>query len=47
MSNKHLQRYVDEFAGRHNMRPLDTIDQMKAMVRGMGGKRLRYRDLVG
>ena len=47
MSNKHLQRYVDEFAGRHNMRPLDTIDQMKAMVRGMDGKRLRYRDLVG
>ena len=47
MSPKHLQRYVDEFAGRHNMRPLDTIDQMKAMVRGMDRKRLRYRDLVG
>ena len=47
MRPKHLQRYVDEFADRHNMRPLDTIDQMKAMVRGMDGKRLRYRDLVG
>ena len=46
MSPKHLQRYVDEFAGRHNIRPLDTIDQMKAMVRGMDGKRLRYRDLI-
>ena len=47
MSPKHLQRYVNEFAGRHNMRPLDTIDQMSAMMRGMEGKRLRYRDLVG
>ncbi len=46
MSEKHLQRYVDEFSGRHNARSLDTIDQMKAMVKGMGGKRLRYRDLV-
>ena len=43
MSPKHLQRYVDEFSGRHNMRPLDTIDQMREMVRGMDGKRLRYR----
>ena len=47
MSEKHLQRYVDEFSGRHNARSLDTIDQMKAMVKGMDGKRLRYRDLVG
>ena len=46
MSPKHLQRYVGEFAGRHNIRPLDTIDQMSEMVRGMDGKRLRYRDLV-
>ena len=46
MSPKHLQRYVDEFSGRHNMRPLDTIDQMRVMARGMVGKRLRYRDLV-
>ncbi len=46
MSEKHLQRYVNEFAGRHNMRPLDTIDQMKAMARGMDGKKLRYRDLI-
>ncbi len=46
MSEKHLQRYVDEFSGRHNIRSLDTIDQMKAMVKGMDGKRLRYRDLI-
>ena len=46
MSEKHLGRYVGEFAGRHNDRPADTIDQMQAMVRNMAGKRLRYRDLV-
>ena len=47
MSEKHLNRYVGEFAGRHNVRSLDTIDQMKMMVRGMDGKQLKYRDLVG
>ncbi len=46
MSEKHLQRYVNEFAGRHNQRSLDTADQMAAIARGMCGKRLRYRDLV-
>ena len=45
-SNKHLQRYVDEFVGRHNMRPLDTEAQMQAMVVSMAGKRLKYQDLV-
>ncbi len=47
MSFKHLHRYVREFAGRQNIRSLDTIDQMAGMVRGMDGKRLRWRDLVG
>ena len=46
MSKKHLQRYVNEFAGRHNLRPMDTIEQMESMVNGMDGKRLRYQDLV-
>ena len=46
MSPKHLDRYVQEFAGRHNIRPLDTIDQMGAIVRGLDGKRLRYADLT-
>ena len=40
ISPKHLQRYVDEFAGRHNVRPLDTLDQMQCVVVGMVGKRL-------
>ena len=45
LSRKHLQRYVNEFAGRHNVRDLDTIHQMSWMVVGMLGKRLRYEDL--
>ena len=45
-SNKHLKRYVDEFVGRHNKRPLDTMGQMGALVSGMEGKSLRYKDLT-
>ena len=45
-SVKHLQRYVDEFAGRHGVRELDTIDQMGAVARRMVGKRLSYADLI-
>ena len=30
MSPKHLQRYVDEFSGRHNARNADTVEQMRA-----------------
>ncbi len=37
MSVKHLPRYVAEFKGRHNVRPLDTIDQMGKIVAGMIG----------
>ena len=47
MSEKHLQRYVNEFSGRHNIRPMDTMDQMQSVMRGMVGKRLRYIDLIG
>lgn len=46
ISPKHLHRYVDEFSGRHNMRPLDTVDQMEAVVRQSVGKRLPYRELI-
>ena len=46
MSPKHLQRYVNEFAGRHNIRDANTIDQMQAMVASMVGKRLTYEDLI-
>ena len=46
MSPKHLDRYVTEFAGRHNVRESDTVQQMGSIVEGMGGKRLRYQDLI-
>ena len=47
VSMKHLNRYLAEFEGRHNVRPHDTIDQIAVLVRGMDGKRLGYEELVG
>ena len=47
MSVKHLDRYVNEFAGRHNARPLDTLVQMECIAQGLVGKNLRYHDLIG
>ena len=47
VSVKHLWRYVDEFSGRHNNRPLDTVEQMGIMVAGAEGKRLTYEALIG
>lgn len=46
MSPKHLERYIAEFAGRHNIRGRDTIDQMGIMVHSMIGKRLTYHHLI-
>ena len=45
-SPKHLDRYVQEFAGRHNVREQDTIEQMAAVTDGMEGKRLTYEQLI-
>lgn len=47
MSPKHLHRYLAEFACRHNLRPLPVEERMEAVVLGMIGRRLAYRDLVG
>ena len=47
LSEKHLNRYVAEFAGRHNLRDSNTIDQMAAVVTRLVGKRLMYRELIG
>ena len=46
VSEKHLGRYVREFAGRHNIRDIYTVAQMTSLARGMVGKRLTYRELV-
>ncbi len=45
-SVKHLQRYVSQFAGRHNVRDMDTLEQMQHVLAGMVGRHLIYRDLV-
>lgn len=46
MSPKQLERYAQEFAGRHNIREFDTIDQTGIIARGMAARRLRYKDLT-
>ena len=45
-SPKHLDRYVQEFAGKHNIREADTANQMRTLVERMDGKRLRYQELI-
>ena len=46
MSPKQLNRYAQEFSGRHNIRGFDTLDQMAIIARGMDGRRLWYKDLT-
>ncbi len=46
ISPKHLQRYVDQFAGKHGFRGRDAADQMADVLAGTVGKRLLYRDLT-
>lgn len=46
ISKKHLHRYVAEFAGRHGIRRMDTLDQMVHLLRSMAGKRLKYAELI-
>ena len=45
-SPKHLDRYVQEFAGCYNVRDADTIDIMTTFAAGAVGKHLRYRKLI-
>ena len=45
MSPKHLHRYVAEFAMRHNHR-MDTIDQIKQIVKHAQSKCLSYSELI-
>ncbi len=44
-SVKHLHRYVDEFAGRHNA-GTDTMHGLGVIASGMVGKRLTYKELT-
>ena len=46
ISPKHMDCYVTEFTGRHNDRHSNTEQQMRNLVEGMSGRRLRYPDLI-
>ena len=46
ISAKHLQRYVSEFAGKHNIRDSGTLAQMQDTVARLVGRRLLYSDLI-
>ena len=46
ISPKHLQRYVSEFAGKHNIRNSGTLSQMRDTVARLIGRNLLYRNLV-
>jgi transposase-like protein len=46
LSEKHLDRYVQEFVCRENMRDMDTLDQMGFIIENMDGKRLTYKKLL-
>ena len=46
LSPKHLDRYVQEFAGKHNMRNSGTLTQMRTTAARLVGRSLLYRDLV-
>ena len=37
---------MTEFAGRHNERRIDTMDQMRKLIEGMRGRRLTYERLI-
>ena len=47
ISEDHLHRYINEFAGRHNIRNMDTIKMMGEVAENMTGQRLTYKDLIG
>ena len=46
VSPKHLDRYVQEFAGKHNVRDLDTLIQMRGVVLRLMGRTLPYKRLT-
>ena len=46
MRRKHLHRYAQGFAGKHNLRDTETATQMAAVAAGLIGKRLMYSHLI-
>jgi len=46
IGSEHLDRYVQELAGRHNMREQDTIGQLRLWRSGMGRRRPTCKALI-
>ncbi len=46
LSPKHLQRYVNEFVMRNNIRGLDTLDQMRIVTARLADRFLPYQELI-
>ena len=46
MSPKHLRRYVKSFAGRWNIRKINTEEQMRFVMENMLGRELTYEELT-
>ena len=46
MSEKHLQRYLDEAVGRHNARQESTMDNISKVAKGMLNKKITYEELT-
>ena len=45
-SKKHLQRYIQEYVGRFNMRKLASLDRLQISVKNGFNKYLSYKELV-
>lgn len=47
MGGQHLQRYLAEFTGRHNVRDADTAEQMGRLAASLNGRQLPWKMLAG
>ena len=45
-SIKHLQRFLNEFASRHNFRPKNDADRMAQVVSELNGRHLSWNELI-
>lgn len=46
MPPKHVDRYVQEFAGRHNVREFGIVGQTGSIAAALNGRHGRYKDLI-